>query len=67
MWCKLWKLQVLEGVCSFMWLVMHKRLLTKSIKSSMGLGHSMYNFCGDVEETLSHVLRDCPLAVNFWN
>jgi hypothetical protein len=50
-----------------MWLVMHKRLLTKSIKSSMGLGHAMCNFCGDVEETLSHVLIDCPLAVNFWN
>jgi hypothetical protein len=66
-WCKVWKLQVPERVRSFMWLVMHKRLLTNSIKNSMGLGHAMCNVCRDVEETLSHVLRDCPLAVNFWN
>ncbi|GAU31911.1 hypothetical protein TSUD_270960 [Trifolium subterraneum] len=67
MWCKVWKLQVPERVRTFMWLVMHKRLLTNSLKSSMGLGHAMCNFCSDVEETIIHVMRDCPIAVNFWN
>jgi ribonuclease HI len=66
-WSKVWKLKVPERVRTFMWLVMHKRLLTNSIKSSMGLGQAMCNYCNDVEENLSHVLRDCPLAAAFWN
>jgi hypothetical protein len=27
----------------------------------------MCNYCGDVEETAIHVLRDCPLASYVWN
>jgi hypothetical protein len=47
--------------------MMHKRLLTNSLKSKMGVCHPMCNFCGDVEETILHVMRDCPRAMEIWN
>jgi hypothetical protein len=27
----------------------------------------MCDFCGDVEETILHVMRDCPRAREIWN
>ncbi|PNX77292.1 ribonuclease H [Trifolium pratense] len=32
----------------------------------MGLGSSMCKFCGNVEETILHVMRDCPIAMSLW-
>ncbi|PNY12420.1 ribonuclease H [Trifolium pratense] len=65
-WNMIWKLQVPERVRAFVWLLMHDRLLTNSTKSSMGLGHAMCNYCGDVVETAIHVMRDCPKAMQIW-
>jgi hypothetical protein len=66
-WHKIWKIKVPERIRAFIWLAMHDRLLTNSNKSKMGLCHAMCNYCGDVEETAIHVLRDCPLASYVWN
>jgi hypothetical protein len=66
MWKKIWKLQVPERVRSFIWLLKHGRLLTNYRKSKMGMGSSFCAFCGDVEETELHVLRDCPRCMNVW-
>jgi ribonuclease HI len=66
MWSLIWKLQVPERVRTFIWMVSHDRLLTSSLKCSMGLGHAMCKFCGDIPETTLHVLRDCPLAMEIW-
>jgi hypothetical protein len=66
-WHKIWKIKVPERVRSFIWMAMHDRLLTNSNKSKMGICHAMCNYCGDVEETAIHVLRDCPTASNVWN
>jgi hypothetical protein len=46
--------QVPEHIRSFIWLIMHIRLLTKSLKSKMGLCHSMCDLFGDKEETILH-------------
>ncbi|MCH90528.1 ribonuclease H protein [Trifolium medium] len=51
---------------AFMWMAMHNRLITNSLKSKMGLCHAMCSHSGDVEETTLHVLRDCPKAMNVW-
>jgi hypothetical protein len=32
----------------------------------MGLCHAMCLYCRDVEETILHVLRDCPIAKEVW-
>lgn len=49
-----------------MWMLKHDRLLTNCKKSRMGLCHSMCAYCGDVEETSLHALRDCPLVLPLW-
>ncbi|KAK2379785.1 Polynucleotidyl transferase, ribonuclease H superfamily protein [Trifolium repens] len=66
LWRKIWKLHVAERVRSFIWLVLHERLLTNYRKSKMGMGHAMCNYCGDIIETELHVLRDCPLVMPIW-
>jgi ribonuclease HI len=65
-WSKIWKLEVPERVRTFVWMVKHNRLLTNSLKSVMGLCHAMCLYCRDVEETILHVLRDCPIAKEVW-
>ncbi|KAK2399946.1 Polynucleotidyl transferase, ribonuclease H superfamily protein [Trifolium repens] len=32
----------------------------------MGLGNPMCVYCGTIEETILHVLRDCPLVLHVW-
>jgi hypothetical protein len=65
-WNKAWKLRVLERVRSFVWLMLHERLLTNLRKSSMGLGHAMCRFCGDTVENELHAIRDCPVVMPLW-
>jgi hypothetical protein len=65
-WCKIWKIKTPERVRSFMWQPMHNRLITNSLKRKMGLCHAMCVYCGDVEETTLHVLRDCQKAKELW-
>jgi ribonuclease HI len=66
-WSRIWKLSVPERVKTFMWLVLHNRILTNELKARMGLGHSMCTHCVNIEETVIHVLRDCAIAMEFWN
>jgi hypothetical protein len=65
-WCKVWKLRVPERVCSFVWLMMHERLLTNARKNRVGLGHAMCRYCGDIVENELHAIRDCPLVMPLW-
>jgi hypothetical protein len=65
-WKKAWRINVPEKVRSFMWLMMHERLLTNALKNKMRLCHAMCNYCGDVEETILHAMRDCPKAREVW-
>ncbi|PNX60889.1 ribonuclease H [Trifolium pratense] len=66
-WRKVWHLKVPERVRTLVWMTVHNRLLTNSLKSEMGLSHALCDSCGDVEETTLHVMRDCPRAKNIWN
>lgn len=63
-WRLLWKLNALERVRCFTWLLLHGQILKNMKKRMMGLGHGMCRYCGDVEETVVHVWRDCLLATN---
>src|SRR4051812_42864185 len=42
-WAEIWKLQVRERVCSFIWLVYHDRLLTNRRLNGFGFGNSSCN------------------------
>jgi ribonuclease HI len=66
-WNKIWHLHVPERVRSFIWQAKHNRLLTNLLKRKMRISHGMCLFCGNVEESTLHVLRDCPLAMAIWS
>lgn len=61
-WKKVWKVDVPERVRSFLWIMIHDRLLTNKRKNTMGLRDSSCEHCGNVVESSLHVMRDCPLA-----
>jgi ribonuclease HI len=65
-WRKIWSVNAPERVRSFLWLMLHGRLLTNALKSKMRLCHAMCNFCSDIEESILHVMRDCPKAREVW-
>lgn len=50
-WRRVWNLNVLERVKSFMWLLKHDRLLTNASKSKMGLGSTMCSLCKKTTKT----------------
>ncbi|MCH94327.1 putative non-LTR retroelement reverse transcriptase, partial [Trifolium medium] len=65
-WKKIWSINVPERVRTFIWMMLHGRLLTNVMKNKMGLSHAMCSFCRTVEETILHVMRDCPKANELW-
>jgi ribonuclease HI len=66
-WSQIWKLETIERVRVFIWQMAHDRLLTNSRLARWHLGGPDCHSCVHFEETLLHVLRDCPVAVNIWN
>ncbi|MCI32001.1 hypothetical protein A2U01_0053213 [Trifolium medium] len=32
----------------------------------MSIGQAWCDYCGDVEETIIHAMRDCPLVMSLW-
>lgn len=66
-WSKVWKLQVPERVRYFIWQILHGKLATKEYCGRWGNGDLTCNHCRYTTETIIHVLRDCPLAVQLWN
>lgn len=65
-WNKVWKLQVAQRVRSFVWLIVHDRLLANQRKHRMRLGDDCYNHCLNVPESTLHALQDCLLASYLW-
>jgi hypothetical protein len=65
-WQQVWKLDSIERIRVFTWLLVHDRLLTKSRLAKWQLGNSCCNNCNHFDETTLHVFRDCPIAVNIW-
>jgi hypothetical protein len=66
LWNNVWRLKVPERVRTLVWMMNHDRLLTNSLKNKTGLSHAVCGYCGDEEETIIHVMRDCPKAKELW-
>ena len=49
---------MLERVRSFVWIVLHEKLMTNERKSKMHLSMSLCAYCREEVETTQHVLRD---------
>jgi hypothetical protein len=65
-WHQIWKLDSMERIRVFIWLLVHNRLQTKARLARWQLGNSFCDRCTQFDETTLHVVRDCPTAVNIW-
>nr|POE68985.1 hypothetical protein CFP56_41155 [Quercus suber] len=63
----LWKLCTLPKIKYFLWKCYHHSLPVNAILEHRGFeGLGGYSSCLDPNETIAHVLRDCPEAQRFW-
>lgn len=66
LWRTIWRLEVPERVRSFAWQLMHGKLPTRVYCSIWSGESSDCYHCVGVAESISHVLRNCPLVVSVW-
>nr|POE69125.1 putative ribonuclease h protein [Quercus suber] len=63
----IWKLKTLPKIQIFLWKCLHLSLLVKSILALRGISSlGGCENCFDNEESITHVLRDCPIAKYLW-
>jgi hypothetical protein len=68
-WQRIWKLNIIPSVTSFLWLICHDRLPTKVLLLLLRkkiLIEDLCPLCKATPETLPHFLRDCPLVKPIW-
>lgn len=65
-WQMVWRWPALQRVRSFLWLVIHGRILTgvERVKRHLSETPSCHRCGGD--ETILHALRDCPVVRGVW-
>nr|POE61120.1 putative ribonuclease h protein [Quercus suber] len=63
----IWKLQSLPKIKIFLWKCLHMSLPVKAILAYRGFGDlGGCDSCTELDESIIHVLRECPIAKNFW-
>ncbi|CAN1799141.1 Putative ribonuclease H protein At1g65750 [Linum perenne] len=66
-WRLIWRWKGPQRIRQFLWLVAHNRLLTNSERHRRHLAEiGSCQVCPGHEESVLHVLRDCPLASATW-
>ena len=65
--CWFWKLDTLPKIKHFFWLCNHRSVPVKQVIKERGINcNGLCPLCSVQEETILHVLRDCPAARRFW-
>jgi len=63
----IWKLKTLPKIHMFLWKCYHNSIPIKTILAHGGIQLSLAcDICNDQPETISHVLRECTTAQEFW-
>ena len=63
----IWKIDMLPRVIHFLWLCMHESLPVRSVLAMRGIiRESCCPLCKNFPETISHLLKECVVAKNFW-
>ncbi|XP_050386378.1 uncharacterized protein LOC126802738 [Argentina anserina] len=66
-WKTIWSLSIPPKLKTFFWTVLHKKLLTNVQRATRGFTHDKTcPICHSGDETLLHLLRDCPRAMLIW-
>lgn len=68
-WDLVWKMAIQQRVKTFVWLILHDRLLCNSnrLKRNLTDDPGCPRCSLNADETLLHMLRDCPAARAIWN
>lgn len=67
-WKKIWRVEVFERICIFLWLVARGRIMTNNHLVKCRLRHDYRcEACGNVMEDTLHVLSDCSRAKRVWD
>lgn len=62
-----WKLDIWPKVSSFLWLCHHNNVPVRQVIAARGINcNTTCPLCKNQEESILHMLRDCPFAVTFW-
>lgn len=65
---RVWKVQAPERVRVFLWQVVHQIIMTNVERYRRHISASaLCQVCNGGEETIIHVLRDCPFMSGIWN
>ncbi|KAG7559686.1 Reverse transcriptase domain [Arabidopsis thaliana x Arabidopsis arenosa] len=65
---KIWKVKAPERVKTFLWLVSHQAIMTNVERFRRHIGDTtICQVCKGGEETIIHVLRDCPSISGIWS
>ena len=63
----IWKIDMLPRVIHFLWLCMHNSLPVRSVLAMRGITReSCCPLCNNFPETISHLLKECVVAKDFW-
>ena len=66
-WSKIWDIKSWPKVTTFLWLVLHRRILTwENLIKRGSIGPSQCHLCKTHEENMEHILNQCPLANHLW-
>lgn len=64
---RVWRVVVPERTRVFLWLVTHRAIMTNMERKRRHLSENGgCQLCKNGEETILHVLRDCPTAAGLW-
>ncbi|KAK9042425.1 hypothetical protein V6N11_017499 [Hibiscus sabdariffa] len=65
-WSCIWSLPIAQRIRMFLWLVLRQHLMTNVERVHRGLSSDPSCLsCGCYNETILHILRDCPLVRSF--
>jgi len=68
MFGKVWRVLVPERVRVFLWLVVHQVIMTNTERQRRHLcDTAICQVCKSGDETILHILRDCPAMMGIWN
>ena len=67
LWKRIWQLDIPQRARMFLWLISHEKIMCNQQRARRGfLANPNCLFCPHIEESVSHVLRDCHKASTIW-
>lgn len=66
-WNDIWKLQVPNRICAFLWLVSHKKITSNEVRAKRGFTtNGRCALCLEDIEDVDHIFRKCNEVRDIW-